>query len=224
MTRMENLELPLRLQAVVSLIPQTDTVVDVGSDHGKLGVWCLQNQVCKKVIATDIHAQPAERTRSFFRMSGWEKESEVYCTDGLTGIPREKHMCIVIAGMGGLEIVKILGDGCSEEEDTWKDWTFILQPQRSEYELREYLSTHGFAILEEKISFDRGHFYTIVKAGYTGENTKLTEEERFLGPYILNEKPVLFEEYMAHKKKVMTKKALGDPRCAEILGRWEALL
>ena len=218
------MELPLRLLAVASLIPSTKTVVDVGSDHGKLGAYCLQNEVCEKVIATDIHKQPAERTSAFLRLSGFEDKSSVLCTDGLHGVPYEDDMCIVIAGMGGLEIMKILKDACTDDNEAWKKWTWVLQPQRSEYELREFLCDNGFEIKEEKIVFDRDHCYTIEKAQYTGRSTRPSDAALFLGPYILEKKPEGFPEYMDLKKKVMKKRALGDPRCAKILDSWEALL
>jgi hypothetical protein len=41
---------------------------------------------------------------------------------------------------------------------------------------------------------------------------------------ILKERPEEYGEYMIHQKKVMEKRALGDPVCREILENWENLI
>ncbi len=210
-----------RLLTVAELIPHSDTVVDVGSDHGKLGVWCLRKAVCKNVIATDIHVLPARRSEERFEREGLSDRAHVRVTDGLSGVALREDMTVAIAGMGGLEICKILDHAMREGEGMPKGIHLVLQPQRSFFEVRTFLSETGYRILDEKIAKERGHFYVVILAEYTGEPYSLTDTERFLGPCILSGRPEFYDEYMAHEKTVMGKRALGDPRCAEILGNWE---
>ncbi len=213
-----------RLSTVASLIPASDLVIDVGSDHGKLGAWCLSNEICPRLIATDIHEAPAKRTESFLRLGGFSEVSQAVCTDGLTGIEIVDRTTVVIAGMGGLEIRKILSDYLETHEKFPLDTTLVLQPQRSFYELRTFLQENSIEIEKEAIVLDRGHYYVVIRAKMSEKVHKLTDAELFLGPYILSAKPERFEEYMEHQRKLMEKQALGDSRCKAVVENWEALL
>ena len=212
-----------RLQTVADMIPSCDTVVDVGSDHGKLGACCLLEDRCRFVIATDIHALPAERTRE--RLKGFKDRCDVKVTDGLSGVELKEDMTVVIAGMGGLEISKILKNALSAEKGIPRGMGFVLQPQKSYYELRSFLSENGFSISEERIARERDRFfYIVIFAEYTGEAYDLTEEEKYLGPVILKNRPENYVEYIAHEEKLFSKRALGDQKCAQILKNWEKYL
>ena len=223
MSEMSQESLSERLMTICSMIDPCDTVVDVGSDHGKLSSYCLAHHICLHVIATDIHEQPAERARIHLAEQGFEDVSTVCCTDGLQGVKLVTGMTIVIAGMGGLEIRKILSNALLGEGMPI-GMRLILQPQRSHYELRAFLSESGFTIDEESIAIEKGHYYTIMKVTYLAKKYELNDEQLFLGPCILRDRPPLFETFMEHERKVMQKKALGDPRCARIVERWETLL
>ena len=220
----EKVVLSPRLQTVFSMIPECGTVVDVGSDHGKLGACCLLNNRCKNVIATDIHELPAQRTEEMLKECGLSDVSRVYVADGLSGVPVEEDMTVVIAGMGGLEICKIIQNALSEHDPFPMNTWFVLQPQRSFYEVRSFLAESGFAIRDEKIASERGRFYTVILAQYDRNRYSLSDEEYFLGPVILSKRPKWYNEYIAHEEQVMRKRALGDPKCAEILKNWEKLI
>lgn len=213
--------LSMRLLTICSLIDPCKTVVDVGSDHGKLGAYCLENHLCEYLVATDIHELPAARTRQHLAEQGLTEKSQVLWTDGLHGVKLSADTTVVIAGMGGLEIRKILTEALDKAP---VGLNLVLQPQRSQYELREYLCEHGLQIVEERIAIEKGHYYTALKVIFTGEKYELNDAQRFLGPCILSRKPQLFAEYMAHELQVMKKKALGDERCAEVVKKWEDLL
>ncbi len=213
-----------RLQTVASMISPCETVVDVGSDHGKLGAWCLRENICQNVIATDIHELPARRTAERMNGENFEERSKVLVTDGLKGVSLSPDMTAVIAGMGGLEICKILSSALTSDESIPKKMAFVLQPQRSFYEVRKFLSENGFSIQNEKISIEKGHFYVVIFAVYNGEAYGLSDEELFLGPVILKDRPEYYSEYIAHEEQLMRKRALGEKKCAEILKNWEKYL
>lgn len=176
------------------------------------------------MIATDIHELPAQRTKERLDEDGFSDRSEVLFSDGLTDVHLTKDITVVIAGMGGLEICKILKEALNKEEGIPEGTSFVLQPQRSHYEVREFLSQQGFSIRNEKIMKEKGHWYSALFAVYTKEKYDLSEEQKHFGPVILKERPEEFGEYMAHQKKVMEKRALGDPVCKEILKNWEKLI
>ncbi len=219
----ESVVLSPRLRAVADLIPECDTVIDVGSDHGLLGSYCLSFGICRYVIATDIHEGPAMRTLQ--QMKEYRDHCEIKVTDGLSGISLKAGMNAAIAGMGGLEISKILKNALFSDERIPKGMKFILQPQKSHYELRAFLSANGFAIQKERIVIEKERFfYTIILAVYTGDAYDLSEEEKYLGPVLLKTRPENYLKYIAHEKEVFLKRSLGDPKCAEILKNWEKYL
>lgn len=223
MDDIENINLSPRLQAVADMIPECDTVVDVGSDHGLLGSYCLSSDICRYVIATDIHEGPAKRTLE--QMKIYDGRCETRVTDGLKGVELKTDMNVVIAGMGGLEISKILNDALFSADSIPKGMKFILQPQKSHFELRSFLSANGFAILNEKIVIEKERFfYTVILVEYTGETYDLNDEEKYFGPKILKDRSENYNEYMAHEKEVFGKRSLGDPKCAQILKNWEKFL
>ena len=48
------MKIPDRIKIILSLIPQCDVLMDVGCDHGILGVAALQEKKVEKVVFTDI--------------------------------------------------------------------------------------------------------------------------------------------------------------------------
>ena len=52
----------------------------------------------------------------------------------------------------------------------------------------------------------------------------LSDEELFLGPVILKDRPEYYSEYIAHEEQLMRKRALGEEKCAELLKNWEKYL
>ena len=46
--------LSLRLKKIVSLLDSQDKVVDIGCDHGYLGIYAIREKLVKSIILTDI--------------------------------------------------------------------------------------------------------------------------------------------------------------------------
>jgi tRNA A22 N-methylase len=126
---------------------------------------------------------------------------------------------VVIAGMGGIEIIRILQDRqvrCKE---------LVLQPQRSTPELRTFLSTNGYRIRDERLIKDRGKFYIIMHVVYTGETLVLTPSERYLGVPLLHAAKTAFsgvpdadllKGYLIHLKHHVGKERKRLPELDEI--------
>ena len=53
-----------RLQAVADLVPQGAKLADVGTDHGRLPVWLIQNGVVSQAVASDLRVAPLLQRRS----------------------------------------------------------------------------------------------------------------------------------------------------------------
>ena len=108
-----------------------------------------------------------------------EDRIEFLLCDGLDGCPPEKIDTIVIAGMGGDLICRILdrAEWCLNEA-----YTLILQPMTKAEVLRYWLVNNGFSLLEERIVRDGGKLYQVIRSRYTG-NMSLSDAELFAGAF-----------------------------------------
>ncbi|MBR1796669.1 MAG: SAM-dependent methyltransferase [Clostridiales bacterium] len=165
---------------------QDRRLIDVGSDHGHLSIYSLINDGFSYAILTDIHDGPARRSEEAMRMYGFADKSSVYCTDGLDGVELQEGDVIVMAGLGGNNMIDILRRVVTVADPAvLRSIVWCLQPQKSSDKLREFLAETGFAIIDENACEDRGIYYLIVKAVFTGEPYKLSLTEKFYGPVIL---------------------------------------
>ncbi len=164
----------------------TRRIIDVGSDHGHLSLYSLINDGFESAVLTDIHKAPAQRSEDTLRMYGYADRTEVYCTDGLDGVTLKQGDIVVMAGLGGNNMVDIMTRVLEREDKEFlKTITWVLQPQKSSDRLRVFLFENGFNIVDENASEDRGLYYLIIKAVYSGVPSKYTLKQKYYGPVIL---------------------------------------
>ena len=147
-----------RLQAVLSLIKGGETLCDVGTDHGKLPVAALLSGKAASAIATDISAASLQKARLLA-----EKENvPLRCLvgDGLAPLKQGEADVIVIAGMGGAEIVRIL------ENAPCRFPRYILLPHRDAPMVRGYLKEQNARILRDVTVKEGKHFYFVIEATF----------------------------------------------------------
>ncbi|SCW42782.1 tRNA (adenine22-N1)-methyltransferase [Ruminococcaceae bacterium YRB3002] len=214
-----NRDLPARLKTIAgmaSLHAKGRRVIDVGSDHGLLSIYLLKNGLFEKAVLTDINEGPAARSEGAIRANLLSDRAEVLCTDGLAGVSVGPDDTIVMAGMGGLNIRDIITRYRDTVSDIPSDVRFILQPQKSLPELREWLSLEGFEIEDEDAVEEGGFFYCILCVKYTGGCVTLTDRELYYGPVMLgrfDERP----EYKAFLDRVFAVRSRSDNRLARVL-------
>ncbi|MBQ7319367.1 MAG: SAM-dependent methyltransferase [Clostridia bacterium] len=140
-------------------------VADIGTDHAYIPLALLLQNRCSFAVASDIHKGPAACAAEHLQAAGiGDDRAAVLCTDGLHGVEAYHPTDIIIFGMGGEMIARIL------DEAPWvKDASIrlILQPMSRQSDLRDYLGQHGFCIRDEAIAMvDRP--YQIICAEYDG--------------------------------------------------------
>jgi tRNA (adenine22-N1)-methyltransferase len=210
--------LPDRLRCLLNEVSYTDRLIDVGSDHGYSAAFALENKKAGYVIATDIHLSPARRTKEYLASQGLSEMSEVHCTDGLTNIALKSGDTILIAGMGGLEIIRILVGALALHNGSFPDGIrFVLQPQRSFEELREFLSQNGFPIEKEVICVDRNRLYVGIITTYTGKPYFPSLCELVIGLDLIRSKPDGYFIYLTQKKDSLIKQSAGRKDLAEVI-------
>jgi len=169
-----------RLSKILSFVSfNADCCFDVGSDHGKLTYALLKEKNVKKVIASDISLPSLMKTKNLIEKSEFKTRVDYICCDGLTGYPKEqKADYVIIVGMGGNEIVKIM-----EKIENFSAYSnFILEPMQDAAVLREYLLKNGFEINNDELIEERGKLYSIIKVGgKTGTCQKYKKEDVWFG-------------------------------------------
>lgn len=163
------MKLSKRLQMVVNLVPETETVCDVGCDHGYVSIYLIRNHICRKVIATDLREGPLKRAEEHIRQCRLEDRIETRLSDGLDKIQKNEADTLVCAGMGGRLMESILRNG-TEQVSGMKQ--LILQPQSEIPLLRDFLFRNGLYTADEDMVYEDGKFYTAMRV--TGEKADET--------------------------------------------------
>lgn len=129
---------------------------------------------------------------------GLKGQIETRLSDGLKELSPGEVDTMIAAGMGGGLVVRILQES---PEIAASISAFILQPQSEIEKVREYLNTHGFRIIEEKMAEENGKFYPVMRAGH-GEKEDYEAYEYLYGKRLLEKKdPVLFR-YLLREQRI----------------------
>lgn len=183
-----------RLQALTFFVPYNSRVIDVGTDHALLPIYLIENDlVCNPIIASDNKYGPLETAKKNIEAFDLQNRITICLSDGLKDVEAD-YDCVIIAGMGGSLISKILNDS---KDKLKKVKTLILQPNNSEYVVREFLKNNEFIIVNEMIVYEDDHYYTIIVAEH-GHND-YDEYDLLYGPILRREKSINFIE-MLNKK------------------------
>lgn len=170
-----------RMELCAGLIRRGKKLCDVGADHAYLPIWLLKSGAVKRALASDVNPGPLETAAQNARRYGVADRLVLRRSDGLRAIAAEEAEDIVIAGMGGELILRIVG------ETPWlrdPEKLLVLQPMSSARELRTGLRDMGFEIVEERAAEDAGRAYTAFSARYIGTLPPLSGQEALLYPYL----------------------------------------
>ncbi len=163
------LKLTARLEAVAEMVGNDSVVADIGTDHAKLPAYLILRGRTRRAIAADLRKGPLKKAEETVNSYGVQDKVSLVLSDGLENVDLSGVTDIVIAGMGGEQIVKIIsGCSCSRIKNAY----LILQPMKDPELLRQYLCENGFEICSESAALDRGFAYCIIKARYTGKAIK----------------------------------------------------
>lgn len=180
-----------RLLACCNFIAPGDRVADVGTDHGYLGIWLLQQGIASSVIASDIVPGPLSAAKKNAQRYGCDDKMEFYLSDGVRGIPRNFNT-LVCAGMGADTMISILSAAAWLQDPKYR---IILQCQSKTPVLRQYLSCNGWRITEESTLRDGRFLYTVMEVSYQPEYPRLTPGEWYFPPALLEHPSNYTAEY-----------------------------
>ena len=173
------------------MLPQCDTLADVGCDHGYLSIAVLENGLAKKVLPMDVNKGPLAKARENLQSAGYSAQAEPRLSDGLAKLEVGEAEVICICGMGGALIGRIIRAGIQVAKSAK---CLIIEPQSEYYELRSYLMEAGFVIDDEDLTSEENKIYPIIKLHYENDESKrqsYTAAQLEYGPKVIEKAPQL---------------------------------
>ena len=186
-----------RLESIKSMVSKCMVVADIGTDHGYVAEMLLNDNICEKVIATDLNSGPLNRAIEHLTSINLNSKCDFRLGSGLTVLKENEADAVVIAGMGGELIADIIE---TSKNIATASSQLILQPMTTGEKLRRYLCENEFKIIDEKLVKEYHHYYFIIKAipGISKVEDEIYYE---FSKHLIEKKDTLMKEYL---KKVLT--------------------
>ncbi|MDO5127390.1 MAG: class I SAM-dependent methyltransferase [Eubacteriales bacterium] len=182
-----------RMQALVQMVDER-RVADIGCDHAFVSVNLLLSNKAETVIAMDVRKGPLAIAEKNIRSYGLQNKISVRLSDGFSALAVGEVDCAIIAGMGGLLMVRILQQA---KEHLSAGIHLVLQPQSEADQLRSFLVEQGYMIVAEQMLIDEDKFYTVIKAvPAKGQSVRYTKAELCFGPCLLRNRNEVLHTYL----------------------------
>lgn len=187
--------LSLRLEAILEMLIEGRTLLDVGTDHGFLPIEAVRRGRTEEAIASDVRRGPLQRAEDHIRVAGLSGQIRTRLADGLHGLRRREADRAVIAGMGGRLMSDILRTAFEDPENGVRDLSqIVLEPQSEISIVRQTVKDSGFGIADERLVIDRDKYYFILdcRPGLTVADTEWSLP-------LLERKDPLYRQYLEKK-------------------------
>lgn len=194
-----------RLSLCAEYVREGSRLADIGTDHGYLPIALCQSGKIPSALACDVNPLPLESARKNIAEKGLSGRIQTRLSDGLKEIAADEVDDVVIAGMGGELIARILSDCPYLKESGIR---LILQPMTRPEKLILWLCENGFAIDRQDAVTESKKRYTALKAHYTGD--AFSPEPLFLYTGRLSREKEEDRAYLFDTLKRLKKQAIGD--------------
>ncbi|HEY9062686.1 MAG TPA: class I SAM-dependent methyltransferase [Pseudobacteroides sp.] len=193
------MELKGRLKLIASKTVKCDTVCDVGTDHAYIPIYLVENNICKKAIACDVKPGPIMAAKKHIGYFGLSKFIDARLGDGLDPIEENEANVVIIAGMGGYLISRIISDGISKVKNCDN---IVLQPMNEAECLRKWLYENGFEIQDEELTNEGEKIYNVITTKWTGKPSTRDEVYYHFGEKLFERNDPLLKTFI--EKKIWT--------------------
>ena len=236
-----------RLERVVSFVRPCASAADIGTDHALVPVELVRRGIVKKALAMDVRPGPLSRAKEQISRAGLSDQIEPRLSDGLAALKPQEAETVIIAGMGGELIIRILTEG-RHMWDSVAQW--VLSPHSEVFKVRGWLLENGFSIEKEGMVCEDGKYYVLmdvkraeaeIEAGEgTGAEAGLKTESpardaefvRLLyGDGLIRERNPVLAQYLKEEEQMLMEReaslrqsAKGSLRAAERLKETETRL
>jgi tRNA (adenine22-N1)-methyltransferase len=200
------LQLSERLAAIADYVLEGETVADIGTDHGLLPIFLLQQKRSPKVVLSDIREGPLKKAQANLLAYAPDIKADLRLGSGLETLRNGEVDAVIIAGMGGHMISGILA---ADPVKTRSFPKFILQPRNVTDKLRIWLYKHGYTITHERLVRERNKICEIIVVDTTLCQDKVENEDWFrrklpnlefeISPLLFSNKDPLLKEWIEYK-------------------------
>lgn len=220
------MQLSLRLSAIAGLVTRGNRLVDVGCDHGYLPVSLYLDGRIPGAIAMDVRKGPLSRAQEHISQYGLNAYIETRLSDGLESLKPGEGDTLVIAGMGGPLMERILTDG-AEVRESFQE--MILQPQSDIPRFRRFVREIGWQIADEELVLEDGKFYPMMKVVHGGEKKHISADmpytlSEWFGGILLEKRHPLLREYLERELRIrneILEKLKNAPNAEKRMGEIE---
>lgn len=155
------IKLSPRLEVIAGCVAGVESMADIGTDHGYLPVYLVENALVSRAIASDTNQQPLKKAEKIISEQQLEKQIETRLGSGLSVLKPGEVDAVVMAGMGGLLIRDLLE---AQPDVAMQKKKLVLQPMNNQAVLRKYLEAAGFGIIREELAREGDRVYQVIVA------------------------------------------------------------
>lgn len=208
-------QLSERLRAVADLAGEAEVVADVGTDHGYIPVFLVSSGKAERAVAMDVNEGPLLRAREHILQFDLEARIETRLSDGMKELTPGEAQVIVIAGMGGALMMRILAEGEAVARAAKR---LVVQPQSEIFAFRRFLTEQGYHIVDENMVYEDGKYYSMMAVEWATQardsqsritempdgkdgGSVMTEADLKYGPLLLAGRHPVLHRYLLYQKK-----------------------
>ncbi len=192
-------QLPKRLETIIERMPDAGCLADIGCDHAYVAIEAVRRGRAARALACDVRKGPLQQAAEHILCAGLAGKIETRLSDGLEKVAPGEADTVVVAGMGGPLMERIL-------QGRLVDFAhFVLSPQSEIPHFRRFLLTEGMQIDEETMLIDEGKYYVILNVSQradaaASDSMYVTEEDFLYGGRLLHRLDPVLKSFLEKEK------------------------
>lgn len=192
-------QLPKRLETIIERMPTSGCLADVGCDHAYVAIEAVRRGRAARALACDVRKGPLQQAAEHILCAGLAGKIETRLSDGLEQVAPGEVDTVVVAGMGGPLMERILQGRLGDFAH------FVLSPQSEIPHFRRFLLAEGMQIDEETMLIDEGKYYVILNVSQradaaSSDSMYVTEEDFLYGGRLLRRLDPVLKSFLEKEK------------------------
>lgn len=192
-------QLPKRLETIIERMPDAGCLADIGCDHAYVAIEAVRRGRAARALACDVRKGPLQQAAEHILCAGLAGKIETRLSDGLEKVAPGEADTVVIAGMGGPLMERILQGRLGDFAH------FVLSPQSEIPHFRRFLLAEGMQIDEETMLIDEGKYYVILNVSQradaaASDSMYVTEEDFLYGGRLLRRLDPVLKSFLEKEK------------------------
>lgn len=192
-------QLPKRLETIIERMPASGCLADIGCDHAYVAIEAVRRGRAARALACDVRKGPLQQAAEHILCAGLAGKIETRLSDGLEKVAPGEADTVVVAGMGGPLMERILQGRLGDFAH------FVLSPQSEIPHFRRFLLAEGMQIDEETMLIDEGKYYVILNVSQradaaASDSMYVTEEDFLYGGRLLRRLNPVLKSFLEKEK------------------------